>query len=450
MGAVAHAVYWTHGGEAVRAAGRRQGGRTGRRGRAWRLLMVGAGPTDLPVEGREQLERLVRAVGAHRLKRIGLSQVALLVTCNRVELYAVVVGDAAHERAVLARLTALWRSGVAGGPGATALLRQVRLRRGRAVARHLVRVAAGLESRVHGEREILGQVREAFCAAVVSGDAGPQLDRLAQGALGAARRLRRMGGGCIGPSVAQSAVWAAARRVAPADRPAVVVMGTGRVAADALAALRRVGYVRLCVCGRDPDRTARLAAATGARAVAFADREREAEAADLVITATSARRPILADPPPRRGPRLVVDLGVPRNVAPAWAAAAGAELWTVDDLGGAAGLAATAAVDGAPREASALWRRLRRRTPGRTLARLRAVAERLAAEEADRLDAVLPDLEPATRRRLRRALRHVALAAAHGPLVALAAGAPRRTTVRRPLSPLRRPEGRRVAGRALS
>jgi glutamyl-tRNA reductase len=251
----------------------------------------------------------------------GVSEAVVLSTCNRTEIY--VAGRSPHHAAVVDALASL--TGADRTELAAAALKAV----DDDASLHLLRVAAGLESRVVGEGEILGQVRAAYGRAAEHGTVGPRLSGLFRWAASTGRRARRasFASGAALPSLASIALDEAA---ASPGFPAVLLVGAGSMAAAVAGELtaRRVAYR---VCARRPDRAAHLARAAGV--VPFDGLGGALDQVDVVVCATSARSPVLsvadlaAALQRRRGrPLTVVDLGLPRNVAPAAGAIAGVRL----------------------------------------------------------------------------------------------------------------------------
>jgi glutamyl-tRNA reductase len=253
----------------------------------------------------------------------------LLSTCNRCELYW--HGDHDGES---------WFRELGAARGVQGELPLLRLR-GRDVAAHLMRVASGLESQILGETEILGQVRRAYDFARAAGATDHVLDLLFSSALGAGRRVRHetlLGRHPV--SVSAAAVesvreeWGGGvvgRRV--------VVLGAGEVAEGVLRALHGTGAI-VTLVNRHPERAAALGAAWGVGDVGGWERlEPAAREADLLLVATAAAEPtvtaellagVMAARPER--PLWVVDLAVPRNVAPAARAIDGVRLIDLDGL----------------------------------------------------------------------------------------------------------------------
>jgi glutamyl-tRNA reductase len=231
-------------------------------------------------DARARLLGSLAAVAGERL---------LLVTCERVELY---LADARAGAPPFARIGA-----------------------GEEAARHLLRVGAGLESRVPGEPEILGQLRAAFLEAQAVGAVGPVLGALARAALHAGRRARSETGLGRAPSLSGATLARLSAELGGLRHRAVVVAGTGPLAADVLRALRGAGVSRLAVSSRSPERAAAQASVVRAQPVV---EEQLSEQPWDALVACSNRRVFPERVRAREGtPLLVVDLGVPPNVASA-------------------------------------------------------------------------------------------------------------------------------------
>lgn len=271
-----------------------------------------------------ELELLLRSHGA-----AGRSAL-LLCTCNRTELYWTGSYDLHQWFAEFA---------AARGVGDPSIL--VR-HDGEAAVRHLFEVAAGLDSQILGETEILGQVRRAFDLARAAGTTTASMDAAFSGALAAGRRVRRetlLGRHPV--SVSSAAVEVAAERlgagvIADGD---IVVLGAGEVAEGVLRALQSRQAHRVTLVNRHPERAKALADAWNATVAVWDDLPALLSAADVLFVATAAKHPIVAAEQLRRvldnrdGRQLVVaDLAVPRNVEPAAAELPGLALWDLDDL----------------------------------------------------------------------------------------------------------------------
>jgi glutamyl-tRNA reductase len=288
-----------------------------------KLVLVGTSHHLAPLEVRERvaLDRDEAAALARALAGTD-GEAVCLSTCNRTELY---VTGPDPERAESDAATVL-------EPAAGALYRL----HDEAAALHLFRVAAGLDSLVPGEGEILGQVRAAYEAGV----AGPFLDRLFRQALHAGRKARSQTAIGESPASISSAAAALAEQVfGDLDGRTIVLVGAGKVSELAARNLLSRGASISFVANRTVDRAAELAHRFGAEALPLESVGTELARADVVVSSTSARGFVLRkeDVAPalraRRGrPLLFVDLAVPRDLDPAIAELDACYLYDVDDL----------------------------------------------------------------------------------------------------------------------
>jgi glutamyl-tRNA reductase len=298
-----------------------------------KLALAGVSHHGAPLELRERVAIDQAAAGAlARLlaSRDASCEAVVLSTCNRTELYVA----SEHERGVeeLADRALLE---LAGDDAASLASVAYRLA-DESAALHLFRVAAGLDSLVPGEGEILGQVREAFEA----GATGPLLDRTFRMALHAGRRARVET--AIGESPASVPAAAAALAEQVFDGLAgrrVVLVGAGRTSELTARNLRSRGATVTAVVNRSADRAERLATQLGAAALSLEDLGGALVDADVVVSSTSAPGFVLtaaglaASFRARRGrPMLLVDLAVPRDIDPSLASIDGCFVYDVDDL----------------------------------------------------------------------------------------------------------------------
>jgi glutamyl-tRNA reductase len=301
------------------------------------LLTLGINHQTAPVEIRERLtfapDQAPEAL--RELARLpGVSEAVLLSTCNRTELYCAV--DGAHERAVADWLLT-HRS--ADDP-------EVRGRLYRhdddAAVRHLLRVACGLDSLVLGEPQILGQLKDSYEMAANAGAVGPQLNRLFQRAFAVAKHVRTDTGIGANPvSVASAAVGLARQVFGRLDQRTALLIGAGETIELVVRHLRAQGLGRLVIANRSLDRAHELATRHDGYAIALEEMHAHLHEADLVIASTAAPEPVLREPTMRaamarrgRGPVLIVDIAVPRDVEASIAQLADVFLYTVDDLKG--------------------------------------------------------------------------------------------------------------------
>lgn len=297
------------------------------------LLALGINHQTAPVSLRERVvfadHALPSALAALRALP-SVREVALLSTCNRTELYAVVDDDG---RALGDWLTSHADDG--------ADLRAYLYRHHDADAvRHLFRVATGLDSLVLGEPQILGQVKHAWVAARAAGALGGQLDRLFQHAFVAAKRARtdtRIGANPV--SVASAAVRLAQQSFARPEDSAVLLVGAGETIELVARHLAQARVKRLLVANRTLAHAQELASRHGGVALPLAELDRHLAEVDIVFSATASREPILqraqvaaALAQRKHRPMLLLDLAVPRDIAADVATLKDVYLYTVDDL----------------------------------------------------------------------------------------------------------------------
>jgi len=292
------------------------------------LTLVGVSHHRAPIELRE---RVALDLGACRAmaQRLG-GEAVVLSTCNRTEFYLAREEDAEEE--AVAAVTEL-----AGDRAADLAAALYRLR-DEAAALHLFRVAAGLDSLVPGEGEILGQVRSAFDA----GAPGPLLDHLFRQALHTGRRVRVETAIGESPASVPSAAAALAQQVFGELRGRrVLLLGAGKISEATARNLVSRGAEIAVVANRTISHGEDLARKLGARALALDAVAAELEYADVVVSATSAAGPVVSRETvvhalrARKGrPLLLVDLAVPRDLDPAINGLEGCFLYDVDDLKG--------------------------------------------------------------------------------------------------------------------
>jgi glutamyl-tRNA reductase len=286
-----------------------------------RLSLVGISHRHAPVEVRERvaLNPSDAATLARALAAAG-GECVCLSTCNRTELY--VVGDDGEARAREA-LRALGDDEVADLSYRLA---------DQAAALHLFRVAAGLDSLVPGEGEILGQVRDAY----ETGAPGPLLNRLFHDALHAGKKARSQTTIAESPASVSSAGAALAQQVfGELAGRRVLVVGAGKVGELAARNLATRGAEIVAVANRGGERAEELARPFGGRAATLEELPEVLASVDVVISCTSAPGFVLhaSDVLDRKGrPLFLIDLAVPRDIDPAVNELAGCYLYDIDDL----------------------------------------------------------------------------------------------------------------------
>jgi glutamyl-tRNA reductase len=213
-----------------------------------------------------------------------------------------------------------------------------------AAVRHTFRVACGVDSQVVGEPQILGQVKDAYRAAVASGACGPILSRLYQRAFATAKRVRNETTIAERPiSVARVAVQLAEQIFESLADKSALLVGAGEMIELALERLVKNGLAAVRIANRTPARAAVLAARFGASAHGLGELPQLLGHADVVLTCIGGHEPILSAPlfsaalhERRERPIFAIDLGVPRNIDPAANQLEGVYLYDLDDLQGVA------------------------------------------------------------------------------------------------------------------
>ena len=366
--------------------------------------LIGVSHRTAPVRVREQLV-FTPAEAAAWLdqQRAGGRCAAILSTCNRFEVYWTGSYDLEPWFHELARARGI-------EPG-TAVVR----RDGVACVRHLYQVAAGLDSQIVGETEILGQVRRAHQAALEAGTSSRELDAMFSGAIAAGRRVRRETRlGKHPASVSSAAVEVALAAMPQHGSLTVIILGAGEVAAGVVRALVERGVRRVIVVNRHQERAAALAEKWEVQSRPWTDLSLLLPIADLVFVTTSAKHPLLraedlAAATARRWSELVVlDLAVPRNVESAARRLAKVQLFDLDDLqklccpaAGEPSIAMAEAERIIQDELKRLEASIRERAAAPGLAELHRLGQRLAREEADRTIAGLDRLSDLERQVVR-------------------------------------------------
>ena len=257
-------------------------------------------------------------------------EVAILSTCNRAGIYS--LGGCPEP---LARFLVAYK-----GCPPEELRPHAVVYEGRALVEHLFAVAAGLESQVLGEPQILGQVRRAYELAARAEAVGPILDKLFRRAIHTGKRVRAETGlGRRPASLASVAVELASRVHPDLSQAKALLIGTGEMGRLVARLLRERGVQALWVASRSPERAERLSRSLGARPVDFQRLEERLDEIDILISATEVAEGYVlrAD---RLKPRceerdrelLLIDLGVPRNLDPEIKGLPGARLHDLDDL----------------------------------------------------------------------------------------------------------------------
>jgi glutamyl-tRNA reductase len=338
-----------------------------------------------------------------------LGEAVVLSTCNRTEIY-LLGGDPDDARRELEERSGLGLEGVLA-----------RWDDGEAVT-HLFRVAAGLDSLVPGESQILGQVRDAYESARTRGATGALLNRLFEDALRAGKRVRTEAKLHELPeSVAASAVELGVRELGGAKGKRALLFGAGKMSELAARNLRERG-AEVVIASRTLESAQDLAERVGGTAAAFDAVAVELPEADLVISATRCPYPILHAEAvrPREKPLVLVDVAVPRDLDPAIGELEGCTLFDIDALG--EGLVGR---EEDVREAEAIvaeeaarfaeWRRSR--DAAEAIRDLRARAEEIRSEELARAGSRLSDLSDRERETVETLTTQIVNKLLHAPTI---------------------------------
>jgi glutamyl-tRNA reductase len=301
------------------------------------LLTLGLNHHTAPVDIREKAafapERLPEAL--HDATRHGgAAEVTILSTCNRTELYCGL--DATDEQQLVKWFCGFHR--LNERDIAPYLYRHPE----EAAVKHAFRVAAGLDSMILGEPQILGQMKDAFTAAHKAGVTGKLLNRLFQQTFAVAKQVRTDTAiGVSAVSVASAAVALARQIFADLSRQTVLLIGAGDMIELAARHLNEQKVRHMIVANRTVERAQLLAREFGAEAISLSEMPARLAEADIVISSTASPLPILgkgavesALKHRRHRPMFLVDIAVPRDIEPEVAELNDVYLYTVDDLQG--------------------------------------------------------------------------------------------------------------------
>ncbi len=299
------------------------------------LFATGISYKSAPVEIREKL-----AVGPPRLKdalaglRDFAHEAVLVSTCNRVEVYAHSEGRESVREEVKRFLAA--RSGL----GEEALAGLLYEYRDQDAARHLFKVASGMDSMVPGETQILAQVKDAYTQSAAAGMTGPVLNPLFQAAFRSARQIhrdseiskRKVSAGSVAVDLAEE-------KLGRLDDKRVLMLGAGKMSEVTLRHLAAKGVRSIIVANRTRERALELAGKFQAKAVGFDTLDAELARADVVVASSAAPHYLVRRDRVRRvmekrnnRPLLFIDIAVPRDVEPEVGSLENAYVYNIDDL----------------------------------------------------------------------------------------------------------------------
>lgn len=403
------------------------------------LLLLGASHHGTPIELRERLDFTRRGVPdalAELGQLPGLHEAVVLSTCNRAEIYAVCDDPARAGRTLTSFMSAFH------DVPEPVIAPHLYVRTDAGAARHLFRVAAGLDSLVVGEPQILGQVKEAFTIASERRCTGVFLNRLFHWSFGTGKQIRSetgLGEGAV--SVAFASISLARKIFGKLAGLRALLVGAGEMAELTATHLRSHQVLSIGVANRTASHAAALAASVGGEVAPWERIDRELTACDIVVTATGSAAPIVtraeveaAMKPRRDRPLFIIDLGVPRDVDPASGEIEQVFLYNIDDLRSIVqeNLARRQSrIDRAETMVDAevdrfmAWLRSRAATP--TVVALRERFEAVRRAELARLEPKLAGLPPAARARVEEVTRLLVEKLLSGPTAQLKATADEET-----------------------
>ena len=393
------------------------------------IVNVGVSHQTAPAEVLEKLAVPSAELGGvlARLHALpGIDEVAVLSTCNRVEVYAAASGPAGQVTRAVADLMAARGHEV----GAGEVLRLARIRIGGAAAEHLFSVACGLDSMAVGEDQIVAQIKDAARAARAAGTAGPVISGLIDAALRASKQARTQTTiSTEGISLARAGLDLAAGHLGGLAARYAVVLGTGSMGKLAARLLREAGVGRLGVASRSPARAAEVAAAVRGRPLAASDVPAALADTDILVTATGSAVPVMragqlraAREPADGRPLFVLDLGMPPNVEPAAGRLAGVTLVDLTALGRhLAGLDVPGQIPQVraivAAEAAAYMDRQDQAAAAPVIAAMHAQIRQLADAELARLHDRLPELSEQQRAETTATVHRILRKVLHRPTV---------------------------------
>jgi glutamyl-tRNA reductase len=304
------------------------------------IVVVGLSHRSAPVDVREKFATtadVLPQVLARLSSRRELSEVMFLSTCNRVEVLASTNKDVSEGDAARAIREAIREH--AGLASASEVEPYVYTRTGNDAVRHVFRVSASLESMVLGEPQILGQVKDAYDAAMAAGTLKSYLGRCVHRAFTVAKRVRTetaLGAGTV--SISSVGVDLARKIFGDLSDHAVLLVGAGEMAEAAAKSLGK-GARSIRVCNRSFDRAAALAAQFGGAAAPLESLGEELTIADVVVTSSGSpsfvvtRDMVKRAMKARKGRTLFfIDIAVPRNVEPSVHGIDNVYVYNIDDL----------------------------------------------------------------------------------------------------------------------
>ncbi|MBS0613228.1 MAG: glutamyl-tRNA reductase [Proteobacteria bacterium] len=295
--------------------------------------ILGINHKTAPVAIREQVafdpQHLTEALRS-LTRESGIAEAVILSTCNRTEVY----WSGSADAETLSRWLSQSRRSEYD------LTASLYLHEEQAAVEHVFRVAAGLDSMMLGEAQILGQLKDAYRAAQQAGSAGPMLHKLFQASFSTAKRVRtetRIGANAV--SIASACIALARRVFANLGAHAALLIGAGEMITLAARHMAAQGVGQLIIANRTLPRAQELAVEVHGMAVPLTDMAGHLPQSDIVVSCTASPTPIISKDMVRMAlrarrhkPMFMVDLAVPRDIEPDVAELEDVYLFTIDDL----------------------------------------------------------------------------------------------------------------------
>ena len=400
-----------------------------------KLHLAGLNHKTAPVELRERVafDAAVLDTCLRELKHFkGLEEGLILSTCNRVEVLVSATDDADARGCIETFLEST--SQLVGSKLRSHLYHL----EGKDAIRHLFRVASSLDSMVVGEPQILGQIKAAFSAAKQAGVAGNDLEFVLTRAFGVAKRVRtetEIGSSAV--SISFAAVELAREIFGSLKDKKVLLIGAGKMSELAARHLKRSGIGEVLVTNRTRNRAEQMAELFSGKVVEYSEMLKALPGVDIAITSSGAphfilteqnMRPVMAAR--RHRPMFLIDIAVPRNIAPEVNSLEAVFLYDIDDLGrvveknlkgrqSEAEQAETIIAE----EVEKILHRMEARKVTPTIVRLQEQVENWKKSELDRMRGKLGELSPQQNEAVETLLRGVMNKMLHGPLSELRATA---------------------------
>jgi glutamyl-tRNA reductase len=386
------------------------------------ILCLGLSYLTAPLTLREQfscsLDRIATWAGTAEL------ELALLVTCNRIELYAALESPSPQPTVYMAELL----SETSGLAPELFVSHTYQLSDNEAT-NHLLRVASGLDSLVLGEPQILGQITAAYRSADVLVTIGPVLKVLFQSAVRTGKRARSETAISHNPaSVSSVAVNLAQRALGDLAERQILIVGAGETGRLAVKALRSRRLTHIAVANRTQSRAAEMVAGWNGRSYSLKQLPEAIAKADVVITTARTDTPFIDESTiaARQQPLIIVDVALPRNVAPSVADLPYVQLFDLDDLQATLDESLTARQAEVPaveaiiaEEQDRLEEQLRQLCVKPLIVDMRRRAENIRQAELERTLRYLGDLDPQTLSHIRHFSHSLVNKLLHEPTIRL-------------------------------